>query len=832
MSLIHHFRRGAICVVLGLLGACGSSAPVTTAGDGPGTPPDPGVAPPVDPSLCLSGEVLATHPLDILPVSSYPLPRGGLARCAAAVKTPSAKIVDGDPSDWIGEPSRTGGTTRMDAGESIHTEFLFDAFGADDGSDAQRFALLEPLAGIDARIGRFEMLFQALGAEFGVPPPLGALDRYGNTTTLGDEADLREVRWAAQREAVYLLAQWTTLTDPAKAVLLVLLDTQADSGAQREIGFGSGLLTQRYDRALLLTADGARLRDLGSGEESSSSDMRVAVNAENWNNALEAELPAALFVPRTTVAVVALRRNEDGSLTPANAAYRSTEPVTLYSERLQALALARHTVDDFNTVVDLDALRDGVSETVFPSPGYHERQFISSENISREDGENGIVQPYGLFVPSAYAPLPTLMPLDIWMHFRGGKAHSGGAWIPRLIDELGEAPGHIVVTPRGRGTSTWYVTQGHQDFFEVFADVHALFPNIDPQRRYLSGYSMGGYGTYLFGTLYPDLFAAGYSSSGAVTQGAWTGLGPDDFTCDLPGGNVPGVGEFVSPCFVEANQSDPNAQLMYRTLENALHFPITIHHGSNDELALTPGALRMGLHMAALGYRHDMTIFAGYEHYTQAIVDEWADGATYLHQFTTPVNPRHVIYKRVPAMIRALNTIRADDREFDFQPDGAWWVDDLVVRDPDDTDPEQFGMIDAQSYMRPAARTLPLPRLLEVRPDAISTPVLSIGAHSTPYVRTGIDWLEIGEEEISNGFEATLTRLASVTLDVGGMGLDLAQPVDGRVTTDGDTVLTLRALDRDVRIKVNGAEINVTVQGGRLDVPLAAGEHSVTIEPR
>jgi hypothetical protein len=250
---------------------------------------------------------------------------------------------------------------------------------------------------------------------------------------------------------------------------------------------------------------------------------------------------------------------------------------------------------------------------------------------------------------------------------------------------------------------------------------------------------------------------------------------------------------------------------MYRTLENALHFPIVIHHGSNDELALTPGALRMGLRMAELGYRHDMTIFAGYEHFVQAIVDEWADGAAYFHQFTTPVNPRHVIYKRVPAMIRALNTIRANDVAFNFQPDGAWWVDDLVVRDPDDTDPAQFGMIDAQSYMRPAALTLPLPRLIEVRPDAVSTPVLSIGAHSTPYVRTGIDWLEIGEEDISNGFEATLTRLASVTLDVAGMGLDLSQAVSGNVSSDGDTVLTLRAVDRDVQVSVDGSATEAEV---------------------
>ncbi len=805
------------------LTACGSSS-------APGGAGDNGSVPPPQPVVCLSADTLAQHTLDILPVASYPLPRGGLARCVLPARVPAAKTVDGQPGDWIGAPSRIGGTTRMDAGELVHSDFLFDAYGADDGTDAQRLALLDPLADIDARIGRFDALFQALGDQFGAPEPLGALDRYGNTTALSDEADLYEVRWAAQADAVFLLARWTTLSDPAKAVLLVLLDT-AEGNDPREVGFGSGLSTQRFEQALLLSADGVRVRDLATGIETELPSAEVAVDAGGWTNALEARLPATLFAPTTQVAVVAGRRTPKG-LVPANVAYRSNEPVTIYNDRQQALALAEGSVDGFSQLLDLPALRRGDSEAVFPAPGYHERQFISGENISREEGENGRLQPYGLFVPSSYAAAPVMMPLDIWMHYRGGKTHSGGAWTPRLIDELGEAPGHLVVTPRARGTSTWYVTQAHQDFFEVFADVHALFPNIDPQRRYLSGYSMGGYGTYLFGLLYPDLFAAGYATSGAVTQGAWTGLGPDDFSCDLPGGNVPGVGDFENPCFVEANEGDADAQLMYRLLENARHLPLVIHHGSNDELALTPGAERMGLRLAELGYRYDLTTFFGYEHYTQAIIDEWADGATYFHQFAAPLNPRRITYKLMPAMIRALNTVRANDVLFNFQPDGAWWVDELQVRDPNPDDPSQFAQIEAESYMRPEATVLPIPRLIEVRPDAVSTPVLSIGAHSTPYLRTGLDWLPIGEAALSNGFAVTLTRLQAATLDVADMGLDLTQRVDGTISSDGDAELSLRGVDRPLRVLLDDAPVAVTLTADRVTFTVSAGEHTLVLLPQ
>jgi dienelactone hydrolase len=808
-----------------VVGACGDSAPV--GGVAEGLKAD-----------CTTPDAVPQHPLDLVPVLSYPLHRGGLIRCPAPRRMPSLKAIDGDPQDWIGELPRFGGALRLDAGELIYNDYLFDAYGADDGVDAERLLRLEPLASIDQRFQRFDALSQALGDQLDVPSPIGAEDRYGNTAGLADEADLHELRWAVQGDEVLLLARWTTLTDPAKAALLVLIDDVALTGG--EIGFGTGLSSARFDRAVLLTADGARLRDLATGAEAPLTGARVAVNASGWTNALEAALPAALFESALAVGALTGKRNENG-LTPANVAYRAGEPVTIYFEKLQAISLHLGIVDAFATELPLAALRAGASEEIRPGPGYHERQFLSGENISREDGEQGRWQPYGLYVPSGLAAAPARTPINFWLHYRGGKAHSGAAWTPRLIQQIGEAPGNLVATPRARGTSTWYVSQAHQDFFEVFDDVHALFPNIDPDRRYLSGYSMGGYGTYLFGALYPDLFAAGYSTSGAVTQGAWTGLGPDDFSCGLPGGEVPGVGSATSPCFVEANEGNANAQLSYRLLENTRHFPLVIHHGTNDELALTPGAVRMGERLLTLGYRHDLTLFLGYEHFTQAIVDEWADGAAFLQRYARPAQPRQVTYKIVPAFTHAVNTQRnGDGFVFNYNPDGAWWVDDLVVRDedaetsPDIEDPGAFGLIDAESFALPGENVLPVPHVLEVRPGepAASTPVLSIGAHSTPYVRSGLDWLVLGEKPLSNGFSATLTRMAQATLDAVGMGLDAAQRIDGTVTTDGKLRLRIAGFSRDLRVAVNGAEIAGAKSGDAVVLDLEAGTHGITLEPR
>jgi hypothetical protein len=794
--------------------------------------------------FCAALGMLQSEVPDRIVLASLPTPRGALITQAQPARAPSAKTVDGDPSDWIGAPTRLGGTARLDAGEYIYSDYLFDAWGADDGGDAQRLALLDPLAEVEPRTFRFDQLFQAAGDQFGAPQPVGTPDHYGDATGLGDEADLYDLRWAADADTVFLLARFSALTDAARPGLIVMLDTRDGPAAPAAVGFGTGLSTGVFDTALLLTEDGIQQRDLASGTVTPLAGQ-VAVNAAGWSNALEAGLPAALFAASTRVAVVAGARSAEG-ITPANAAYRFNEPVAgIYNDKSQALSLLDGNVDAFAATLTLAALRGGVSESFRPGPGYFERQFASRDNISREGGEDGLQQPYGLYVPQSYAP-GTPSRMTLWLHYRGGKAHSGAAWTPRLITQLGEEQDNVVVTPRGRGTSTWYTTQAHQDVFEVLADVAGsalvgdrlpgLGPvagllDIDPAHVALSGYSMGGYGTYLFGLLYPDLFSAGYSTSGAVTQGLWTGIGPDDPLCETEQQDIPEVGE-ANFCFGEANDSNADAQLNFRILENARHFPIVIHHGTNDELVPVSGVQRMGLRMAELGYRYDLAMFLGYEHYTQAIVDEWADGAAYLNAFARPENPRQVTYKLVPALLRALNTIQARDKgPFAFSPDGAWWVDEMTVRDPDPDDVAQFGMIDAESFALDGTRTLPAPRTGDVAPPRVSTPVFSLTGHSTPYVRHGLDWVELGALPTRNAFRASFTQLSSATLDVQRMNLDLAQVVEGTAVSDGDATLTLSGVVQPVRVFVNGIEHVDAQQGDRVTVPIHPGVNLVLLVP-
>lgn len=723
------------------------------------------------------------------PVLSEPIARGEVVLAEPSTRVPSAKVIDGDPSDWIGRAGGISGTSVWDAGEHIHTDFLFDAHGADDGGDAQRLAdFADAFYAVD-RAWRIDQLLRTSGSQLGVPEPIGAPDQYGDEGGL-DVADLREVRWAAtgDGQTLQFLARLTNLTDPAALGVLVLADLGDGGGG--EIGFGTGLATRRFDRAVMLRADGAEVRDLTTGEAIPAA-VEVAVNAADWTNAVEAAIPAALLTDGDAFDVsVITGRFDGGSFTPLNIAYRAAEPLEIYNDRLQALDLNAGDVDRFSSgpveIADFTAGR--TQPMVRPGPGYHERHMRSADWMSREQGQHGVWQPYGLYVPTSYDPAHAV-PTTFWLHYRGGKAHSGVVINPRLATQLGEEPGNVVVFPHARGTSEWYVTESHQDFWEVFADVHGLLPNIDARRRYLSGYSMGGYGSWLFGTLYPDVFAAAFVQSGAVTQGAWVGGGPDDEP---------------DPTFdqgwIEANDGDARAQLTYRALDNLRHVPFAIDHGTDDELVPVTGIERMALRLTELGYAHRFTRFVGYEHFTQAIMDEWADGAAYLQQFQSPIDPRHVTYAVVPALVWSVNNIDPPaGATFDFAPDGAYWVDDVEVREVPLTDevsgrpdPSAKGVVDLVAEPLTEIATVTVPEA-----GAASPP-----GHSTPYVRTGLAHLAVPEAmtleppAVGNRFTGTLTNVASVTLDAGRMGLDLAFATGGdfgfEVTVDGPTTIRLR----------------------------------------
>jgi predicted peptidase len=70
-----------------------------------------------------------------------------------------------------------------------------------------------------------------------------------------------------------------------------------------------------------------------------------------------------------------------------------------------------------------------------------------------------------------------------------------------------------VVTPGGRGPDGFYQGFAEADTFEVWNDV-ARHYDLDPNVAAVSGYSMGGFGTYRLLARWPDLFESGFSVVG------------------------------------------------------------------------------------------------------------------------------------------------------------------------------------------------------------------------------------------------------------------------------------------------------------------------------
>jgi dienelactone hydrolase len=750
-----------------------------------------------------------------------PISRGEVVLAEPNTRRPTAKTADGDLSDWVGEPSRVGGAIVWDAGEHLYTDFLFDAHGADDGGDRDRLDRFAGTFAIEPRASRIDQLLRTSGSQLGVPAPLGAPDEYGDVRGGLEVADLTEVRWAANRPGnrLALLARVTNLADPSQLGVLVLADRGSadDDATPREVGLGTGLTTRRFDRAVLLTADGVRGRDLRTGGSLRTRGADVAVRAERFDNGLEAVLPADLLTDadgtQLDVAVVAGRREADGSFTPLNVAYRHAEPLEIWNDRLQALDLLEGTVDRFSSgpiaVADLAGGRTQPMSHL--GPGYHERQFRSDEAISRPSGRDGVWQPYGVYVPSSYEPSESL-PVTYWLHYRGGKAHSGVVINPRLATQLGEEPGHLVVFPHGRGTSRWYVTDSHQDVFEVMADVETLV-SVDERRRTISGYSMGGYGSWLFASLYPDRFAAAFVQSGPLTQGAWLGGGPD-------GEPDPFLGEG----FVDANDGDARAQLVYRALRNLRHVPVAIDHGTNDQLALNPQVERAAARLTELGYPHRFTRYLGYEHFTQAIVDEWADGAAWLADAVVDPAPRQVTYGVVPVLVWAVNNVRAPaGASFDFTPDGAYWIDGIVARDVPLSDPATGRPVeDVDAVVDATSEAIAAPARLPV----VDTGATSPPGHSTPYVRSGLRLVDLplgeaGAPPVANRLVLDLANVAAVAVDVDRAQLVFAagEPAEVEVTTDGPVTVRLSGANADptawdrvehpdgVTVRTDGADV-------------------------
>lgn len=113
---------------------------------------------------------------------------------------------------------------------------------------------------------------------------------------------------------------------------------------------------------------------------------------------------------------------------------------------------------------------------------------------------------YLLSLPEGYSADGEAKPLLLFLHGsgeRGNDLSKVKAWgPPKLIAEGKNLP-FIVVSPQCPEGKYWDVYELKQLLDQIIANY-----NVDKNRIYLTGLSMGGFGTWAMATAFPDYFAA------------------------------------------------------------------------------------------------------------------------------------------------------------------------------------------------------------------------------------------------------------------------------------------------------------------------------------
>jgi predicted peptidase len=189
---------------------------------------------------------------------------------------------------------------------------------------------------------------------------------------------------------------------------------------------------------------------------------------------------------------------------------------------------------------------------------------------------------YALFVPTKYDKNKKT-PLVVALHGLGGNPQQFIR--TRGLTDQADKYGMIVVAPMGYNERGWYGNRpgkgkptepenlaelSEKDVMNVLEIARKEF-NVDPERIYLMGHSMGGGGTWHLGIKYPDI---------------WAGLGP------------------IAPAIFRAPTD----------LEKIKHIPVILVQGDQDKLVPVTGARRWSEQMKKLEMTHEYIEVAGGDH--------------------------------------------------------------------------------------------------------------------------------------------------------------------------------------------------------------------------
>jgi pimeloyl-ACP methyl ester carboxylesterase len=537
---------------------------------------------------------------------------------------------------WRARPILVSGSQAYRAGEWLYQDFLYDDHGATGEKDSKE------------HYGLSTNLYSPSAGTFTYPRNKKL---YANNA-----ADLVELRVRPRGTSTAFRITLNTLKDPALSAFTIALGT---SGSSVSWPYGAGVSSPAH---YFLTWHGHSVdfRNAGSGKRLRPNprlkvykrrrQIQVVVPHGTWN-------PGRRKV-RTTIGIGLWDKGTGGYLQPQpgdatkttpgggtpngvalfNVGPRFDEPWPVFAgatladtaattqalapswrERQQSEQLSIGDVSPFFANVDFAKLaakkrdnsgvpKSGPMDRIFAShfsfgQGMNPKNVCFDLAASFSAGAKcigrdvGQLQPYGLYVPKKRGPKGWGLTLLLHSLSTNYNQYMTSRNQIQLADR---GPGSIVLTPEGRGPDGFYAGVAEADTFEAWADV-ARHYKLDRSWTQVSGYSMGGFGTYRMLARWPDLFSRGFAVVGA------------------PGS----VGD---------------------QLISIRNDPLLLWNVDGDELVNLQTSENAVSADTAAGLRFEEDLFTSADHLTLAANDQFAPGARFLGTHAVDHNPARVSF--------------------------------------------------------------------------------------------------------------------------------------------------------------------------------------------
>jgi len=679
---------------------------------------------------------------------------------------------------WTADPILVSGASAYRDGEFLYQDFLYDDHGA--------AATADPT---DPR---------ATGDTFSKPN--GTYTYPTDPAYASNAADLVELRVKPLADATAFRATLNTLKDPSRVALSIAIG--GTPGVVRAFPAGANvqapadLFVTVHPSATGMVAD---LTDAGTGQPVAGPPPLVAV--DTTRRQIEVRVAHAAWDPGGRVirlaAGVGLWDGATGrylppqaaadathpggagaTTTPAaffNVAFRYDEPLpdvhdpagtatgaAWWRDKAQGAALAARDLSALHADVDFTKLARGTNDDMpdeaggVPQTGPMDRilasRFETAQGAdfsvscfpgSANGGTScpgqyqGALQPYAIYLPRGAMPRRGYgMTLLLHSLSANYNQYLGSRNQSQFGDRDG---GSIVITPEAHGPDGFYDGPAGADVFEVWADVARRY-RLDPDWTVITGYSMGGIGTFKLAEQFPDLFARGQ----------------------------PTVGD----------SGDNNLVASLRNI------PFLMWNSAVDELVPPTSYLPTAQRLDSLGYRYELDVFTPSEHLTLAINDQFAPAAAFLDLAKVNRDPPHVTYVVDPSL---------DYPGLGFVADHAYWLSGLRVRSttPPLTGGTAQGTIDAVSHAFGVGD--PVPSDTQHGVDTLTGGSLPAPLVYTRQYRT---WGPVPRIPRARRLDLTARNLAAATINV--RRARVGCNVDLHVDTDGPLTITLDGCRRTI----------------------------------